>query len=132
MHRHAQHRSRLHHPCPGLVAGRGRARCPYAAGVTYGLFGAILAQPGKRDELVGYLLRAAELLEADPSCVHYLVGTSDHEEAVWISEVWADQVAHDASLQSGEVMALVEAARPLIAGMAEQTQFTIHGGKGLP
>ena len=32
----------------------------------YGLFGKFVAQPGKRDELVQGLLRAAELLERDP------------------------------------------------------------------
>ncbi len=101
------------------------------AGVTYGLFGAVLAQPGTRDELVRHLLQAAKLLEDDPGCVHYVVGTSEHPDAVWISEVWTDQAAHDASLDSDDIRAVVQEARPLIAGVSDQTQLTIHGGKGL-
>ncbi|MBW3548677.1 MAG: antibiotic biosynthesis monooxygenase [Actinobacteria bacterium] len=100
--------------------------------MTYGLFGFVLSQEDKRDELLGYLLRAAELLEQDPGCIHYLVGTSDHPDAVWISEVWTDREAHEHSLESEEVTALIQHARPLIAGMGEQTELTIHGGKGLP
>lgn len=100
--------------------------------MTYGLFGSVLAQPGKRDELVGYLLQAAELLEQDHGCIHYVVGTSDHPDAVWISEVWTDRAAHDDSLESPDITALVQQARPLIAAMSERTELTVHGGKGLP
>ncbi len=100
--------------------------------MTYGLFGFVLAQEDKRDKLLGHLLRAAELLEQDPGCIHYVVGTSDHPDAVWISEVWTDREAHDHSLASDEVTALIQQARPLIAGMGEQTELTVHGGKGLP
>ncbi len=51
---------------------------------------------------------------------------------MWVSEVWTDQDAHDASLEPEDVRALIQEARPLIAGMSDQTQLTIHGGKGLP
>ncbi len=115
--------------------GAGRVNAAGAlrfAGVTYGLFGFVLAQEDKRDELLGYLLRAAELLEQDPGCIHYVVGTSDHPDAVWISEVWTDREAHEHSLESDELTALIQQARPLIAGMGEQTELAVHGGKGLP
>jgi quinol monooxygenase YgiN len=100
--------------------------------MSYGLFGAILAAPGKRDELVGYLLQASQLLEQDPRCIHYVIGTSEHPDAVWISEVWTDQAAHDASLESDDIRQLIGQAQPLIAGMSDQTELTIHGGKGVP
>lgn len=117
--------------CP-TADRRRRGRVPYASPVSYGLFGAILAEPGKRDELAGHLLQAAELLEHDPGCIHYLVGTSDHPEAVWVWEVWTDQAAHDGALATDQVRALIGQAQPLIAGISDQTQLTIHGGKGLP
>ncbi len=100
--------------------------------MAYGLFGKFTAHPGKRDELVGYLLQAAELLERNPGCIHYVVSTSDEPEAVWVSEVWTEQAAHDASLEPDDIRALIKEARPLIAGMSDQTELTVHGGKGLP
>jgi quinol monooxygenase YgiN len=104
----------------------------YSAAMTYGLFGKFSAQPGRRDDLVGYLLQAAKLIERNPDCLHYIVGTSDEPEAVWVSEVWTDEAAHDASLEPEDIRALIQEARPLIAGMSEQQQLTVHGGKGLP
>jgi quinol monooxygenase YgiN len=100
--------------------------------MTYGLFGKFLAQPGRRDDLVGYLLQAATLLERNPGCIHYIVSTSDESEAVWVSEVWTDKAAHDASLEPPDMQALIQEARPLIAAMSDQTQLTVQGGKGLP
>jgi quinol monooxygenase YgiN len=58
--------------------------------MTYGLFGKFTAQADKRDELVDYLLQAAELLQRNPGCIHYVVSTSQEPEAVWVSEVWTD------------------------------------------
>ncbi len=96
--------------------------------MTYGLFGNFTAQPGKHDALVGYLLEAAELLEPNPGCI---VSTSNESDAVYVSEIWTDQIAHDASLEPENIRALIEEARPLIAGMSDQTHLTVHGGKGL-
>lgn len=105
--------------------------CTYCRAMSYGLFGSFTAQPGRRDELVGYLLRAAELLESNPACLHYVVSTSTTPDAVYVSEVWTDESAHDASLEPEDIRALIQEARPLIAGMPDQTQLTVHGGKGL-
>lgn len=104
---------------------------PYSRWMTYGLFGKFSAQPGKRDDLVGYLLRAAELLERNPECLHYVVSTSDEPDAVWVSEVWTGKAAHDASLEPEDIRALIQEARPLIAGMSDQTELRVRGGKGV-
>jgi quinol monooxygenase YgiN len=100
--------------------------------MTYGLFGKFSAQPERRDDLVGYLLQAARLLERNPDCLHYIVSTSDEPEAVWVCEVWTDEAAHDTSLEPEDIQALIQEARPLISGMSEQRKLTVHGGKGLP
>ena len=100
--------------------------------MTYGLFGKFSAQPGKRDELVQYLLQAAALLERDPGCVHYVVSTSDEPDAVWVSELWSNKGARDASLEPDEIRAVIQQARPLIAGMSDRTELAVHGGKGVP
>ena len=100
--------------------------------MNYGLFGKFSAQPDRRDDLVNYLLQAAKLLERNPGCIHYIISTSDEPEAVWVYEVWTSVASHDASLEPQDIQALIQKARPLITGMSDQTQLTVHGGKGLP
>jgi quinol monooxygenase YgiN len=99
--------------------------------MTYGLFSAVMARPGKRDELARYLRQAAQLLESDPSCLQYIVATSDEPDVVYVFEAWTDQGAHDASLTRDDIRMLVKEAEPSIAGMSDQTRLAIHGGKGL-
>src|SRR5674476_748849 len=106
--------------------------CHYSAGMNYGFLGKFSVQPDRRDDLVNYLLQAAKLLEGNPGCIHYIVSTSEEPEAVWVSEVWTSVAAHDASLEPQDIRALIQEARPLITGMSDQTQLTVHGGKGLP
>jgi quinol monooxygenase YgiN len=77
-------------------------------------------------------LQTAKLLECNSGCLHYIVRTSDEPEAVWVCEVWTDVAAHDASLEPEDIQALIQEARPLIAGMSDQRQLTLQGGKGLP
>jgi quinol monooxygenase YgiN len=99
--------------------------------MTYGLFGSFMAAPGRRDDLVGYLLRAAQLMEANPSCLLYLVATTERPDEVAVTEVWTSEDAHDASLHDAGVAELIAQARPVIAGLAGQTHLGVRGGKGL-
>jgi quinol monooxygenase YgiN len=99
--------------------------------VTYGLFGSFTAAPGKGDELVGYLLRAAQLMQANPNCLLYLVSTTEQADEVAVTEVWTDESAHDASLNDPGVRELIAEARPIIAGLAGQTHLTVRGRKGV-
>ena len=107
------------------------AGCHYSAGMNYAFFGKFSVQPDRRDGLVNYLLQAAKLLERNPGCIHHIVSTSDEPGAVWVSEVWTSVAAHDASLEPEDIQVLIQEARPLITRMSDQTQLTVHGGKGL-
>jgi quinol monooxygenase YgiN len=99
----------------------------------YGLLGTLTAQPGTRDQLAGHLLQAAELLARNPDCIAYVVCTPDDDaDAVSVFEVWTDEAAHDASLEPDDIRALIQRARPLIAGMSGGTRLTVLGGKGVP
>ena len=100
--------------------------------MTYGRFGRLTAQPGRRDELVAVLRRAAEALHRDPGCLHYVVSTSEEPEAIWVWEAWTDKAAHDASLEPAEVRETIAAAMPMIAGMSDAVELDVVGGKGLP
>lgn len=98
----------------------------------YGLTGAFLAAPGKRDELVAHMLEAAQLMGAVPGCLLYLVSTAERVDEVAITELWTDEAAHETSLQAPGVGELIGRAHPVIAGMSGRSVLTVLGGKGLP
>lgn len=100
--------------------------------MTYGLTGKFEALPGRGEELVEYLLQAADLLKANADCLLYLVSTTEESDAVWVSEAWTDAAAHARSLEPEDIRSLIQQARPLIAGMSDRTELDVRGGKGLP
>jgi quinol monooxygenase YgiN len=96
----------------------------------YGLIGRILANPGKRDELAAILAPGGGGM---PGCLSYIVAEDPQDaDALWVTEVWADQAAHRASLQLPEVQAAIAKGRPLIAGFDSRTETRVLGGIGLP
>jgi len=94
------------------------------------MHGCFKAQPGKGDELAEILLAAADGLRADESCLLYVV-SREGEDAIWVTEVWTDREAHDASLQAPGVPEMIARARPLIARMDGRAEFSVLGGKGV-
>jgi quinol monooxygenase YgiN len=88
------------------------------------------AQIGKGDALADLLMRAAEGLRNLQACRLYLVSRSPAEaETVWVTEVWTDREAHDASLRDERARALIAQALPLLAGPPEGTELRPVGGK---
>lgn len=84
----------------------------------YGLIGQMLSQPGKRDELVGYLKDATGAM---PGCLSYIIALdSANPDAIWITEVWDTQQSHAASLKLPAVQAAIAKARPIIAGFGQR------------
>lgn len=99
----------------------------------YGLTGKMIAQPGQRDTLIGYLLQAAKGMDAVEGCYLYVVcSANDDPDGIWITEAWRDKESHDASLQLEGAQELIAKARPIIAGFGERFETTPIGGKGLP
>lgn len=99
----------------------------------YGLTGKLTAVPGKGDELVAAMLKAADLVADAPGCEMYLVSTSpDHADTVWITELWRSEGDHDASLHIDGVGELIAQVRPILAGPPEGTRLHPVGGKGMP
>ena len=98
----------------------------------YGLHGRIVAAPGDGDALVALLLEGADTLADMEGCRLYVISRDPKDrDSVWITEVWTDQVAHDASLTDPRVRAVIQRARPLIASMGDSMEFVPVGGKGL-
>ncbi len=95
------------------------------------MHGYFKAQPGQGEALAAILLEAADALRADDSCLLYVVSRGEDADTIWVSEVWTDREAHDASLRAPGVPETIARARPLIAGMDGRAEFTPLGGKGV-
>lgn len=95
----------------------------------YGLIGKMLAQPGKRAELLALLLDGQAPM---PGCRSYIIACDPaSEEGLWITEVWDDRASHAASLNLPAVQATIARARPLIAGFGERFETEPVGGLGV-
>lgn len=98
----------------------------------FGMFGEITTVEGKRDELVGILLEAAEAMNTLEECELYIVSVKEEEpDGIWVTEVWQNAEAHKASLSLDAVKMLIQKGRPLIKGMNTMNTFSPLGGKGL-
>jgi quinol monooxygenase YgiN len=97
----------------------------------YGFSIKFTAQKGKCDALANILLESAEQLKDNTDCLHYLIGLSDEQDAVWVYETWTSKEAHDAALEPEEAKALIRQAMPLIANVSSQVDTELLGGKGL-
>ncbi len=83
----------------------------------YGLIGQMLARPGKRDELLGYL---SDSSGAMPGCLSYVIALDPaNPDALWITEVWDSKDSHAASLKLPAVREAITKARPIIAGFPQ-------------
>lgn len=96
----------------------------------YGLHGKMIAQPGQRDALIGYLLEGSGSM--DGNYLYVVSADTSDPDALWIYEVWESAQHHQNSLKLEQVQAAIAKARPLIAGFADRLEFTPVGGTGLP
>ena len=95
----------------------------------YGLIGKLLAVPGQRDALVAILL---ESMEGMPGCLSYVVAQDSADpDSLWVTEVWASQADHQASLNLPSIKQAITRGRPLIAGFTERFETIPLGGYGL-
>lgn len=100
-----------------------------AEGGMYGLIGKMTAIAGRRDELTAVLL---EGLGRMPGCLSYVVAHDPADaDAIWVTEVWTDEMAHRASLQVPEVKAAIQRGLPLIETFSDAVTTTPVGGVGL-
>src|SRR5690349_7863236 len=96
-----------------------------------GLYTCFKAQAGQRNRLVEQLLRAASLVQNAPGCELYIVNTGADDDSVWVTEIWASEEEHRASLAAEGAPELIQQTLPLLAGAPEQIRLTPIGGKGL-
>lgn len=95
----------------------------------YGLIGKIEVVPGQREELAGILLDGIACM---PGCRSYIVAEDPADpDALWVTEVWASQESHRASLTLPSVQEAITRGKPLIRGFAERFETRPVGGQGL-
>ena len=96
----------------------------------YAVNGKLTALPGEGEKLLAILLDAAKGMENMDGCLCYIVGTDEIKpDTVHVYEVWTDAAAHRASLNMPVFQTLIERARHIIAGMENDPDLRIHGGK---
>lgn len=95
----------------------------------HGLISKLNVVPGQRDALAAIL---AEGAQAMPGCLSYVVASDAADEnALWITEVWATQASHRASLSLPAVRTAVAKGRAMIAGFGSRVETVPMGGLGL-
>ncbi len=98
----------------------------------YAMTGKLVAQNGKRAELVDILKQAAMIVGEIPQCHLYLVNEDlANETHVWVYELWDNKEAHDASLGNEQVRSLIANARPLLACAPDGAELRMVGGYGV-
>jgi len=92
----------------------------------YAMTGNLVAQSGRRDELVDILKRAASLVGQLPACHMYIVSEDlANETIVWVFEMWDDKDSHDASLTDARVRNLIAEAMPLMVGAPSGAELRV-------
>jgi quinol monooxygenase YgiN len=80
----------------------------------YGMIGKMKAKPGQRAALAAILGEGSGTM---PGCRAYIIAEDLADaDALWITEIWDDKAAHDASLALPQVKDAIRRGRPLIAG----------------
>ena len=98
----------------------------------YALCGKMMTDPHNRQTLIEILSAAADLMQNAEGCQMYIVYRDANDAgAVWITELWDSEEAHDNSLSIEGVKALISRARPILKGSPEQIVMIPVSGKGL-
>jgi quinol monooxygenase YgiN len=93
-------------------------------------YGKATAREGRGPELAEILLAAAAELEDDPGCQLYLINRqAGQPDLIWVTELWRDQAALDASLERIRGSEGVSAAMALVEDW-EMVELELLGGKG--
>ena len=95
--------------------------------MTFANVGKLGVKPGKRDRLVEILTRPIGAM-GEHGCLLYEVGVNDDEpDAVFVSELWESEAAHEASLELDSVRAAIIEAMPLLSGEMDGYRFEVIG-----
>lgn len=96
----------------------------------FGMQAILTAVPNEGNALAKIMLEAASTVAPVKGCERYIVQQSLTDDTkILITEVWASQEDHQASLSNEQVQALIARAKPIIATM-EYHPAQFLGGYG--
>lgn len=98
--------------------------------MAYGCTTSMKTRAGLREEVVSILLSAVDGLR-EAGCDLYIVGRSDDDVTIWVTEVWKTREHHDASLELPEARAAISRAMPMLTGEFTKQELSVAGGLGL-
>ena len=88
-------------------------------GTMFSVYGRMTALPGRRDELIA-LLHTGFQASADGGLLVYSINAAfDDPDTVWLTQLWTDKAAHDATTRSEPVAAVSRRVPPLLAKQPE-------------
>ncbi|MCU1648425.1 MAG: hypothetical protein JWN03_8700 [Nocardia sp.] len=86
----------------------------------FSVFGRMTALPGRRDELIALLLKGLRAGGEDSGLLGYSINAAfDDPDTIWLTQLWIDKDAHDATTRSEPVVAATREVGPLLARQPE-------------
>jgi len=95
----------------------------------YGLIVKLTVASGKREEMIRILKESASDM---PGCLSYIVAKdSADENMIWVTEVWASEASHDASLSLPAVKNAIPQAKQIVTSFDKVAVTNPVWGAGL-
>jgi quinol monooxygenase YgiN len=86
----------------------------------FSVYGRMTALPGRRDELIALLLDGFRAGGDDSGLLAFSINKAfDDPDAIWLTQLWIDKEAHDATTRSEPVAAVSRQVPPLLAQQPE-------------
>ncbi|MFB7718717.1 putative quinol monooxygenase [Nocardia sp. NPDC056100] len=99
----------------------------------FSVYGRMTALPGRRDELIAVLLAGLRAGDQDGGLISFSINAAvDDPDTVWLTQLWVDKAAHDATTRSEPVAAVSRQVPALLAGQPEgHYGHTVHFHGGI-
>jgi len=86
----------------------------------FSVYGRMTALPGRREELIAVLLDGFRAGGDDGGLLTYNINTAiDDPDTIWLTQLWIDKQAHDATTRSEPVAAVTRRVPSLLARQPE-------------
>ena len=82
----------------------------------FSVYGLMTALPGRREEVIALFQEGARAGGDNSGLLTYSINTAlDDPDTIWVTQLWADKGAHDATTRSEPVAAVTQRLFPLLA-----------------